>query len=257
MSQSRSKTSRARSGGRGPVGAARSAQRPRRNRSLVVAAVVAVVVLIGLFIVYRSNSAADTGAAAGSDRFDVGSPGIGAMAPEFTLPDVTAPPAAGGGPATVALSAYRGRTVLLYFHEGLGCQPCWDQIRDLQKDPGALRALGVDQLLTITSGPLDLVAQKMHDDALTAPARVDTGLRVSTTYQANRYGMMGTSRDGHSFVLVGPDGRIEWRARLRRPAPVHHVRPGRAAGRGPARRPEDPVIAVPAAVIGPVIEPCS
>ncbi|MDQ2706498.1 MAG: hypothetical protein M3Z25_02170 [Actinomycetota bacterium] len=24
--------------------------------------------------------------------------------------------------------------------------------------------------------------------------------------------MMGTSRDGHSFILVGPDGRIQWRA---------------------------------------------
>jgi hypothetical protein len=24
--------------------------------------------------------------------------------------------------------------------------------------------------------------------------------------------MMGTSRDGHTFVLVGPDGRIRWRA---------------------------------------------
>jgi peroxiredoxin Q/BCP len=24
--------------------------------------------------------------------------------------------------------------------------------------------------------------------------------------------MMGTMRDGHSFVLVGPDGRIRWRA---------------------------------------------
>jgi peroxiredoxin Q/BCP len=24
--------------------------------------------------------------------------------------------------------------------------------------------------------------------------------------------MMGTSRDGHSFILVGPDGVIRWRA---------------------------------------------
>jgi hypothetical protein len=24
--------------------------------------------------------------------------------------------------------------------------------------------------------------------------------------------MMGSSRDGHSFVLIGPDGRIRWRA---------------------------------------------
>lgn len=24
--------------------------------------------------------------------------------------------------------------------------------------------------------------------------------------------MMGASRNGHSFVLVGPDGKIQWRA---------------------------------------------
>jgi hypothetical protein len=24
--------------------------------------------------------------------------------------------------------------------------------------------------------------------------------------------MMGTSRDGHSFIVVGPDGLIRWRA---------------------------------------------
>jgi hypothetical protein len=24
--------------------------------------------------------------------------------------------------------------------------------------------------------------------------------------------MMGRSRDGHSFILVGPDGKIRWRA---------------------------------------------
>jgi Peroxiredoxin len=112
----------------------------------------------------------------------------------------------------VNLSAYRGETVMLYFHEGLGCQPCWDQIRDLQNDPGLLASVGVDQLLTITTGPLDLVGQKMRDDGLAGPALVDTDLRVSVQYQANRYGMMGTSRDGHSFVLVGPDGVIQWRA---------------------------------------------
>ncbi|MCH6165246.1 redoxin domain-containing protein [Pseudonocardia alaniniphila] len=167
-------------------------------------------VVVALFAIYRANTGTATGAA--SDRYDVGSPGIGAVAPDFLLPNVTAPAGTGGTPATTRLSDYRGKTVLLYFHEGLGCQPCWDQIRDLQKDPAALAAMGADQLLTITTGPQDLVAQKMHDDGLTEPALVDSDLRVSTQYQANRYGMMGSSSDGHTFVLVGPDGIIRWRA---------------------------------------------
>lgn len=206
MSASRPKTTARARAGRSPV---RDARRAQRSRMPWILAILVVVALIGLFAIYKSNS---SGAAAPSDRYDVGSPGIGAVAPDFLLPDVTAPATAGGAPATTRLSDYRGKTVLLYFHEGLGCQPCWDQIRDLQNDPAALRAMGVDQLLTITSGPLDLVAQKMHDDGLTEPALVDTDLRVSTQYQANRYGMMGTSRDGHTFILVGPDGKIDWRA---------------------------------------------
>ena len=110
------------------------------------------------------------------------------------------------------MSDYRGKTVLLYFHEGIGCQPCWDQIRDLDAAQSQLTAAGIDQLLTITSGPETLIAQKMADDHLTATALADTNLDVSRRYSANQYGMMGDSRDGHTFILVGPDGRIQWRA---------------------------------------------
>ncbi len=207
MTASRSKTTRPpRPPGKSPVRAARSTQ--RRSRTPVLVAGLVVLALIGLFAIYRANSG--TGVA-DTERYQVGSPGVGAPVPEFLLPNLTAPAAAGATPAVVRLSDYRSKTVLLYFHEGLGCQPCWDQIRDLQR-PGALASLGVDELLTITTGPPDLVAQKMRDDGLTAPALVDTDLRVSTQYQANRYGMMGSSRDGHSFFLVGPDGLIRWRA---------------------------------------------
>lgn len=205
MSARRPKTApRARDG----QAAVRDARRAPQSRTPWIVAALVVVVLVGLFAIYRANAG---GGGPASDRYDVGSPGIGAMAPDFALPNVTTP-GAGGSYPTIRLSDYRGKTVLLYFHEGLGCQPCWDQIRDLQHNPAALRAMGVDQLLPITSGPPDLVAQKMSDDGLTGPALVDPALQVSTRYQANRYGMMGASRDGHSFVLVGPDGTIDWRA---------------------------------------------
>ena len=136
--------------------------------------------------------------------YAVGAPGPGTEAPAFSLAST-----AGG---TVNLSDYRGETVLLFFHEGIGCQPCWDQIRDLDAAQTELQSAGVDQLLTITSGPVDLIAQKMTDDKLTAVALADTRLDVSMTYQTNKYGMMGESRNGHSFILVGPTGEIEWRA---------------------------------------------
>ncbi|QJY47843.1 redoxin domain-containing protein [Pseudonocardia broussonetiae] len=185
-----------------------SARRSQRSRTPFVVAGSVVLALVALFAVYTSST---TGDAVASARYDVGDPGIGATAPDFVLPDVTVP--AGGGPApNVRLSDYRGETVLLYFHEGLGCQPCWDQIRDLESDPGLLASVGIDQLLTITSGPQDLIAQKMRDDGLAAPALADTDLAVSAQWEANRFGMMGNSRNGHTFVLVGPDGVIQWRA---------------------------------------------
>jgi peroxiredoxin len=199
--------------GRGVVAGAR----PTRSRTLwaLAAVVVAGLAVLTLWTIYHTSSrpsaAAGDGAPA-SNRYAVGSPGAGATAPDFALPNATAVAGPADQPPTIRLSDYRGKTVLLYFHEGLGCQPCWDQIRDLQHNPGLLTSLGVDQLLTITTGPRDLVGQKMRDDGLTVPALVDADLRVSRQYQANQYGMMGTSRDGHSFLLIDPDARIVWRA---------------------------------------------
>jgi peroxiredoxin Q/BCP len=50
------------------------------------------------------------------------------------------------------------------------------------------------------------------DEGLTIPVLSDPNLSVSKAYTANLYGMMGPGCDGHSFLVVGPDGRIEWRA---------------------------------------------
>lgn len=173
----------------------------RRPWQVAVIAAVAVLVMGGLYLTFRGSTG---GGASSSGAYQVGTPGVSATAPGFTLGSTT------GG--KVSLAALRGKTVLLYFHEGLGCQPCWDQIRDLDAATAALKAAGVDQLLTITSGPVDLIAQKMNDDKLTATALADTDLSVSRTYNANQFGMMGNDRDGHSFILIGPDGRIQWRA---------------------------------------------
>jgi peroxiredoxin len=190
---------------RGPAPRKPTPARPGRRRWVSTAIVVAILLALGgLYLTFRSNTTSTSGASSGGKTYQVGTPGIGAPAILFTLPSASGKP--------VSLSDYHGKTVLLYFHEGLGCQPCWDQIRDLQKNTAALRAAGVDNVVSITSGPRDLIAQKMNDDKLTATSLADTDLSVSKRYNANKYGMMGTDRDGHTFILVGPDGRIQWRA---------------------------------------------
>lgn len=182
-------------------------ERNRRTRArLTAAAVVAglIVVIGGLYGIYRaaSDTEPDTGSPQGS--YQVGEPGAGTSAPGFTL-------AASTG-KQVSLADYRGKTVLLYFQEGLGCQPCWDQITDLEKQVDDLEAVGIDAVISITTDPVDLVTRKVSDMGLSTPVLSDPDLAVSKTYHTNEYGMMGTSRNGHSFLLVGPDGTVQWRA---------------------------------------------
>ena len=65
--------------------------------------------------------------------------------------------------------------------------------------------------MTISSDPVGQITQKMADMKLATPALSDTNLQVISDYGANEYGMMGDSRAGHTFILVGPDGAIRWR----------------------------------------------
>jgi peroxiredoxin len=183
-----------------PVGRRRSPD-PRRRMSWMVWAAAAAAVVAVLFVVFSRASSSSTAAA---DTYSVGQPGPGQPAPGFTLPATT------GG--TVSLSQFRGRTVLLYFQEGITCQACWDQLVALDHSTAALRSAGVDQVVTITTDPVDLLAQKVRDEKINTPVLSDKTVGVSHVYHANSYGMMGTSRDGHSFVLVGPTGTIRWRA---------------------------------------------
>jgi peroxiredoxin Q/BCP len=163
------------------------------------AAVVALVVLDAVF----STSPAKNTSSSGTS-YDIGSPGIGKTAPAFTL-------AASTG-KQVSLNDYRGKNVLLYFQEGLTCQPCWDQLTDLEKSSAQVKAARIDAVVSVTTDPADLITRKTKDMGLTTPVLSDPDLAVSKTYDANSYGMMGTSRDGHTFILVGPDGTIRWRA---------------------------------------------
>jgi peroxiredoxin len=181
------------------------ARGPRRS-TVIGAAVTVVLALVVLFVVYRNSQTTTPDTAAGSSGFKhvAGEPGAGAAAPAFTLTSSIG--------TQVSLSGFRGKNVLLYFQEGLSCQPCWDQIRDLEQNQAALKTAGVDSVVSITTDPADLIGQKVTDEKLSTTVLSDPDLQASRAYSANQYGMMGDMRDGHSFVLVGADGTIRWRA---------------------------------------------
>jgi len=193
-----------------------SAQRDKRDaRSLtsrrpswfgwITGLLIAGLVLAGLYSVFATaNQPKDATAGTSRAAYDVGTPGIGQLAPDFTLAD-----SSGGD---VSLADYSGENVLLFFQEGLACEACWTQITDLETDAAKLKDAGIDAVVSITHDPAQQSARKATDMGLTTPILSDPGLATSKKYHANEYGMMGTSTNGHSFILVGPDGTIKWRA---------------------------------------------
>ena len=142
--------------------------------------------------------------AAGKYAFEVGKPAPGARAPSIRLPSTSG--------ETFDLASLRGRRVLLYFQEGIMCQPCWDQLKDIESNRERFRTLGIDAVVSITSDPIDALKQKAANERLSTPVLSDADLAVSKAYDTNSYGMMGRSRNGHSFIVVDKDGKILWRA---------------------------------------------
>lgn len=126
-----------------------------------------------------------------------------ALAPDFTLPATT------GG--NITLSDYRGRqNVLLYFHEGLSCQPCWEQIPDLEKFLPEFEKMNV-ALLNVSLDPVDQWQDIINRYKITTPILSYQDSNTEETYNLLPYSMAMGRRAGHTFVLVGTDGTIKWR----------------------------------------------
>jgi hypothetical protein len=76
---------------------------------------------------------------------------VGAPAPGFTLTDT--------GGRRVSLGDYRGRDVVLYFSEGVGCEGCWYQMAELEKHQGDLDKLGLTVLPVVVNDPAAVRAE--------------------------------------------------------------------------------------------------
>lgn len=187
-----------------PGAAPAEAARRRAARRLWIRVGVVVAVAVGvLFFVARSQDDSSEGAE-GGPAFVVGEPGPGQAAPPIRLSSVD------GGTWDLGRDG-AGKTVLLYFQEGIMCQPCWDQMRTIESEFATYRELGIDEMVAITVDPIDLLRQKVADEGLESVVLSDPALWLGPSYNANQYGMMGTGMYGHTFIVVGPDGQIQWR----------------------------------------------
>lgn len=162
------------------------------------------VVIGGLYFAFASGSKPTGSSGVSGPSYVVGSPGPGALAPPIGLPTVS------GG--TFNLASYRGQRVLLYFQEGVTCQPCWTQLQDIDNNLSAFHSLGISQVVSIAIDPASALKEMSSSSGITTPVLADPTGNVSSSYHANSYGMMGASEDGHTFVLVSRSGKILWRA---------------------------------------------
>lgn len=201
-------------GRRGQGPRLRAAERNRWRPALWVGLAI-VLAVAGLYVALgrggSGGSEADADASgaqaagAGDFLYAIGTPGPGKDAPPVNLTST------GGGSFDLAADSGHDLT-LLYFQEGLMCQPCWDQLVAIERDLPKFQALGIGPIVSITGDPLNLLEQKVEDEGITLPVLSDPDFTVSDTYDARSYGMMGGAMNGHTFVLVDREGKIVWRA---------------------------------------------
>jgi peroxiredoxin/tetratricopeptide (TPR) repeat protein len=143
---------------------------------------------------------------------DVGErPDLGSLGPLRWSP-TAAPaldlPVAGG--SRFALTARRGKPVLLVFHLGFGCVHCAEQLRAFAPKAGDFAAAGIE-IVAIGTEPVakleELVAGQKPGEQLPFALAADPGLAGFKAYRAyDDFEEMPL----HSTVLVDGDGRIRW-----------------------------------------------
>lgn len=166
-------------------------RKPRTIRSLALAASLAVVIGVFAWLVVR-------GEGEGGPKEYLREP-----APAFTLPTIAG--------EQVSLADHLGRhNLLLFFNEGMGCSPCFDQIVDLEDDWGRFQTLDVE-LVSVMVDPLEELLAEAESRGITGIVAADEDKSVSEAYDAMEASMHPGVKPGHTFVLVNKNGEMIWR----------------------------------------------
>ncbi|WP_116046684.1 thioredoxin-dependent thiol peroxidase [Amycolatopsis palatopharyngis] len=126
----------------------------------------------------------------------------GDKAPDFTLTDSTG--------ATVSLSDYRGKSVVVYFYPAAGTPGCTKQACDFRDNLGELDGAGY-QVLGISPDKPEKLAKFVEAEQLTFPLLADPDKTVLTEWGAfgekKNYGRVVQGVIRSTFV-VDPEGKI-------------------------------------------------
>lgn len=176
------------------------------NKTFIVILIIAIVIVGGIMFAVgkgQSSSVSQSGAPA-KELADMKSL-LNQPAPDFTLNDKNGSP--------VKLSDLRGKTVVLFFNEGLMCYPaCWDQMAKLSSDArfntDSVKSYSIVVDAASNWGP---AIAKMPELAQ-ANVLYDEGSDVSKMYgmlkaqSSMHYGVY----PGHSYVVIDPQGVVKY-----------------------------------------------
>lgn len=127
----------------------------------------------------------------------------GDTAPDFTLTDQDG--------ATVSLSDYRGKEVVVYFYPAAMTPGCTTQACDFRDDLGSFKSAGYHVLGLSKDAPAKLKEFQAHD-AVNFPLLSDEDLTVHNAYgtwgEKNLYGKIVTGVLRSTFV-INESGTIE------------------------------------------------
>ncbi len=126
------------------------------------------------------------------------SPGVGDVAPDFTLPSTE-------GEITLS-DRLKDRAVLLVFYPGDDTAVCTRQLCDYRDNLSAFSDLGAD-VLALNPQSLSSHERFAEKHGLSFPLLADEDKSVCRSYGA--LGLLGMAK--RALVLVGRDGRVVWK----------------------------------------------
>jgi peroxiredoxin Q/BCP len=167
----------------------------------------AAVAVLGVAVVVAASfvtpKAFDSSPAAGHDH---GGQAMGAgLAPGATVPEFSERDVKTG--ASITSATLQGRRTLLFFSEGVMCQACLQQIKELDGVQAQLDTRGI-RLVSITPDSSDELRQAIGDYAIRSPMIADGDRDMSSAFNTLGQGMHGDT-PGHAFVLID-GGKVVW-----------------------------------------------
>lgn len=108
----------------------------------------------------------------------------------------------------VRLASYRGRDVVLYFNEGVGCDACFYQMREFEQHAAELARAGIT-ILPVVMDPAGQVRPELAAFGIRTPYLIDATGAVSRAYGVLGRGMH-PGLPGHGFVLIDARGTERW-----------------------------------------------